>query len=499
MTETTHLSLPFLDAAQARKHVTHNEALQLLDALTQLSVIARDQTSAPASPVEGDRYLVGAGATGAFAGKDGEIAAWLSGGWVFLSPQAGWLTYVAAENRALFHDGSIWRDAGLALAELQNLELLGVGATADASNPFALKANAALFAAKTVAEGGDGDLRIKLSKETSGDTLSHLYQTNYSGRAETGLTGDDDFHVKVSADGATWRDSIRVDRSSGRVSFPSGVGDGSLKGFRNLLRNGRFALNQRAVSGTVNLAAGAYGHDGVKAGASGATYTFSTSGIDTTLTITAGSLIMPIEDGMIEGGDYVLSHAGTAQARIWQGVGYVGSGSYASVPAAGLAVTGLTSTTQTNVEFATGAVLRPQLEPGAYATAFERRPPGVELALCWRYFQRLAGAGGPQAPAVVQGNFMSAPLMSGVEMYAVPTITHNLSDANFSSGAGPSGSQWGLSQAGGSWASKTGTFSIGFMSTRRSLAIRTTGASLSPTPNSLTLGVNLFIDASAEL
>ena len=35
---TTHLLLPYILAAQAQKHVTHNEALRLLDAMVQLSV-----------------------------------------------------------------------------------------------------------------------------------------------------------------------------------------------------------------------------------------------------------------------------------------------------------------------------------------------------------------------------------------------------------------------------------------------------------------------------
>ena len=33
------LSLPYIQPAQAQKHVTHNEALRILDAITQLSVI----------------------------------------------------------------------------------------------------------------------------------------------------------------------------------------------------------------------------------------------------------------------------------------------------------------------------------------------------------------------------------------------------------------------------------------------------------------------------
>ena len=169
------------------------------------------------------------------------------------------------------------------------------------------------------------------------------------------------------------------------LASASNVPAAPLAGFRNRLMNASFAINQIAVSGTVTLTAGQYGHDGVKAGASGATYTFATSGLDTTLTITAGSLILPIENLIIDGGTYVVSHAGSAQARVWQGTGSSGSGSYAPAP---FTVTGLTAVTQTNVEFSTGTVLRPQLEPGTLATVFERRPPAIELTLACRYFQK---------------------------------------------------------------------------------------------------------------
>lgn len=166
---------------------------------------------------------------------------------------------------------------------------------------------------------------------------------------------------------------------------------GAASSSRNRLRNASFAINQRAVSGTVTLAAGAYGHDGIKAGASGATYTFATSGLDTTITISAGSLIMPIEESLIEGGVYTLAHDGSAPARIWQGTGYSGSGSYvtASRAGGGLQSASLSAATQTNVEFSTGTVLRPQIEPGALATSFERRPISIETVIGRRYYQRL--------------------------------------------------------------------------------------------------------------
>ena len=57
---TTHLGLPYLLAAQAQKHVTHNEALRLLDAMVQLSVLDRTRTTPPASPADGNRHLVAA-------------------------------------------------------------------------------------------------------------------------------------------------------------------------------------------------------------------------------------------------------------------------------------------------------------------------------------------------------------------------------------------------------------------------------------------------------
>ncbi|HWT29493.1 MAG TPA: DUF2793 domain-containing protein, partial [Propylenella sp.] len=67
MSESPSLMLPLLAPEQAQKHVTMNEALGLVDALVQLSVKDRHLTAPPASPTEGDRYIVAPGATGAWA------------------------------------------------------------------------------------------------------------------------------------------------------------------------------------------------------------------------------------------------------------------------------------------------------------------------------------------------------------------------------------------------------------------------------------------------
>jgi len=221
MTDTVNLGLPCIEGSQAQKHVTHNDALRVLDTLVQLAVLDRDLTAPPASPAEGERWIVKTGATGVWAGHADAIAAWQDGGWQFSAPKLGWVAFVADEGTLLVWNGSAWGDFFATVTSLQGLVRLGIGTTADASNPLSAKLNNALFAAKTVAEGGDGNLRYKLSKEAAAKTLSFLFQDNWSGRAEIGLTGDDDFHIKVSPDGSAWHDGIVVDRNTGAVTFPN--------------------------------------------------------------------------------------------------------------------------------------------------------------------------------------------------------------------------------------------------------------------------------------
>ena len=105
MQQTANLELPYILPSQAQKHVTHNEAIRSLDALVQLAVLDRDLADPPVSPVDGDRYLVAAGATGLWAARDGKIAAWQDGAWAFLTQKAGWLVWVADEERLIGFDG----------------------------------------------------------------------------------------------------------------------------------------------------------------------------------------------------------------------------------------------------------------------------------------------------------------------------------------------------------------------------------------------------------
>jgi hypothetical protein len=213
MSSTTNLALPMIAAAQAQKHVTHNEALSVLDVIAQLMVLDRDLTAPPSSPTDGDRYIVGAPATGDWAGKDGQIAAWQDGAWTFHAPNEGWLVWAADEDALLVWTGSAW--SGSLFNALQNLSLLGVNTSADDTNKLAVAATAVLFT-----HIGAG-IQHKLNKKASGDTASFLFQTNWSGRAEIGLTGDDNFHFKVSPDGGVWHDALILLGASGAARFKS--------------------------------------------------------------------------------------------------------------------------------------------------------------------------------------------------------------------------------------------------------------------------------------
>jgi hypothetical protein len=188
--------------------------------------------------------------------------------------------------------------------------------------------------------------------------------------------------------------------------------------FKNRLIDAGFIINQRGYTSGTSLSSGAYAHDRWKAGSSGCTYTFTQGslGVPITLTITAGSLQQIIEGcNMAEGGGFVLSWTGTAQARI-------NGGSYSASP---LVVTGLTAGANCTVEFGTGTVSQPQLEKGSTATSFDYRPYGTELALCQRYFQTFIGG---QYLHSATGGATSSTLVNYfkpfiVEMRTSPTFT----------------------------------------------------------------------------
>jgi Protein of unknown function (DUF2793) len=221
MTDTPNLGLPFIEASQAQKHVTHNEALRILDAAIQVAVLDISRTTPPAGPADGERHVVAVGATGAWAGRAQAIATWQDGAWAYLAPNPGWCVWSVADDALLVFDGGGWRNVGL--PALDSVAHLGINASADAGNLLSVKSNAALFAAIHAADGGSGDVRLQLSKEAAAKVASVVFSTHYSGRAEFGLVGSDAFKLKVSPDGASFAEALVVDQATGNVALPRGL------------------------------------------------------------------------------------------------------------------------------------------------------------------------------------------------------------------------------------------------------------------------------------
>ncbi|WP_299866611.1 DUF2793 domain-containing protein [uncultured Hoeflea sp.] len=219
MDATPNLSLPLIAAAQAQKHVTHNEALAALDALVQLSVADRTRTLPPPNPVDGDRHIVGAAASAEWEGWDGSVALYSAGGWMRLSPRPGWLAWIADEAVLVVWNGVAWQSNGNSATPLT----LGVNAVADQSSRLAVKSDEILFSHDDITPGS-GSLRLTANKALPVDTASMLFKTGWSGRAEIGLAGSDGFSIKVSADGATWVEALLIDPVTGVVSLPATPG-----------------------------------------------------------------------------------------------------------------------------------------------------------------------------------------------------------------------------------------------------------------------------------
>ena len=107
MTDTTdRFALPLIQTGQAQKEITHNEALGLIDSLLQIAVDDIVPTPPPA-PAIGHLWIVAAGATGIWAGRDGALAGFTSAGWTYLPPRDGCVAWVVAVGVfALFRAGS---------------------------------------------------------------------------------------------------------------------------------------------------------------------------------------------------------------------------------------------------------------------------------------------------------------------------------------------------------------------------------------------------------
>ncbi len=213
-----NLNLPLIAPSQAQKHVTHNEALRLLDTLTHLAVLSETRALPPSDSSAGARYLIAAGAQGAWAGQDGKIASYEQGGWLFHAPRPGWRLFVIETGLFKIFDGTRWQVLGGKL--LEDLSGLGIGTDTGAA-PFSAKLNHALWTALYAADGGSGDLTQTVNKESPAGNAGIILQTDFATKALLGHFGSDNFRISVTEDGTNFQDGLEIDNATGILDQPN--------------------------------------------------------------------------------------------------------------------------------------------------------------------------------------------------------------------------------------------------------------------------------------
>lgn len=120
MGETSaRFGLPFLLPGQAQKESYHNEALASMDAALHPSVEEGPRNDPPASPTEGESWIVGTSPTEAWATKASKLATWTTGGWRFTTPVRGMLAWNQLSGWWVYWNGSTWSDGHLPASALK--------------------------------------------------------------------------------------------------------------------------------------------------------------------------------------------------------------------------------------------------------------------------------------------------------------------------------------------------------------------------------------------
>jgi len=199
--------------AQAQKHLTHNEAIVAIDERLQLRVDAL-QADPPAAPHDGQVFAIARPASGDWAEQDDQIARRQNDGWTFTETEAGWLATVGDTGEVIILRNDGWAVYGSRQAQL------GIGTDADETNRLSVSSPSVLFN-----HAGD-DCRVAINRDSTDDVATILFQTNFSGRAEIGLSSQGNLVFRSSPDGASWSEALSVNPSNGDITIPGDLSVG---------------------------------------------------------------------------------------------------------------------------------------------------------------------------------------------------------------------------------------------------------------------------------
>ncbi|MEQ9315429.1 MAG: DUF2793 domain-containing protein, partial [Henriciella sp.] len=153
-------------------------------------------------------YVIGAGApTGDWSmAAPGTLMVYQDGAWEAYAPVEGWRVFDAETTSLLVFETGSWRTLSGPNARFDSL---GVNTDADGSNRIAMKADRLLFSHDDVTPG-TGDVAAVFNKASTSNLSVMQFQSGFSGRAELGLIGNDDFSIRTSSDGSAFTEGLRL-------------------------------------------------------------------------------------------------------------------------------------------------------------------------------------------------------------------------------------------------------------------------------------------------
>lgn len=306
MTQTPNLALDYLLANQAQKHVTVNENTRRLDALLHICAESRSLT-APPDASDGARYIPAAGATGAWAGQGGKLAAFQDGGWSFETPRTGWCAWIRDEDVMAVHVDGAW----VAAVPLDETARLGIGTPPDPAHALSVAGDSTLLS-----HTGEGH-RLLINRANATETASVIFQTAFSGGAEIGLATDGNLTFKAGSDLGALPAAVTIEAGTGFM----GIGTTNPENRLHLCQE----LDARLMIETSNAS-------------SGGGFDISNSRSGQRWRVTGQSNLFKIRDH--SGGiDKLTVHAGASGAILLENSGNVGIGT--STPTTKLHVAGL--------------------------------------------------------------------------------------------------------------------------------------------------------------
>ena len=208
---SARLNLPYIQPSQAQKHVTHNEAIRQLDNLIQMSALSDVIQTPPEINTEADCYIIPANATDGWSDRETQLAIFETHDWLYLTPKAGWLVYVASSQTLKVFNGTSWE-----LAQKDEPIEFTNGPDLSEQKKFAISTTQALW----TTDQSDSHIQI-YNKNTQAADLGFVFQTAYTTSALFGQFGNNSIRLATTTNGTSFKDALIVDPVNARVSFPN--------------------------------------------------------------------------------------------------------------------------------------------------------------------------------------------------------------------------------------------------------------------------------------